>query len=193
MMQTSMATEDGPELQTQNVQGASKRTALERPVRDAWILAHPTFPDSRPGMLKSVMLGLGQAAQSWHMHEASSEMDHEKNKKIIIAEATNGALISALFTTVTTSAMFNSDGVPKNGIEDSLTMINLYYSLHTVATFCFAMSIVYALTLLLIMESAHGQDASDISHALGNAHLWGLRVNAHLCVHIIRLRTGSGT
>jgi hypothetical protein len=53
-----------------------------------------------------------------------------------------------------------------------VTMINLYYSLHTVATFCFAISIIYALTLLLIMETSHGQDAMDISHALGVGIYW---------------------
>ena len=162
----------GAESQKQHAQGASEQTALPRPVREAWVLAHPTFPDSRPGLLKAVILGLGQAAQSWHMHEASSEIEHERNRKIIITEATNGALISALFITVTTQAMFNADGVPQNGMQDSVAMTNLYYSLHTVATFCFAMSIIYSLTLLLIMESTHGKDASDISHALGVGIHW---------------------
>ena len=168
----SPAAQQQHERQTQDGQGATEQKALSRPVCEAWLLAHPAFPDRRPGLLKAVLLGLGQAAQSWHMHEASSDIEHEKNKKIIISEATNGALISALFITVTTSAMFDGEGVPQNGMQDSLAMTNLYYSLHTVATFCFAMSIVYSLTLLLIMESVHGKDASDISHALGVGIHW---------------------
>ena len=62
--------------------------------------------------------------------------------------------------------------VVDRGPRDDLPPTNLYYSLHTVATFCFAMSIVYSLTLLLIMESVHGKDASDISHALGVGIHW---------------------
>jgi hypothetical protein len=167
------------ESQTQSGQGASEQADAcgsvqdhnPRPVREAWLLAHPTFPDSRPGLFKAVLFGLGQAAQSWHMHQASNEIEHERNRKIILSEATNGALISALFITVTAPAMFDPSP-PQNGMQDSVPMTNLYYSLHTIASFCFAISILYSLTLLLIMESTHGKDASDISHALGVGIHW---------------------
>jgi len=33
------------------------------------------------------------------------------NKKIIISEATNGALVAALFITITLAAIFDGDGV----------------------------------------------------------------------------------
>jgi hypothetical protein len=161
----------GAERQTQSGQGASAKAAVGRPVREAWLLAHPTFPDSRPGLFKAVLLGLGQAAQSWHMHQASNEIEHERNRKIIISEATNGALISALFITVTAPAMFDPSP-PENGMQESVAMINLYYSLHTIASFCFAISIIYSLTLLVVMESTHGKDANDISHALGVGIHW---------------------
>ena len=169
----------GAESQTQSCQGASEQADAggsvqdlnPRPVREAWLLAHPTFPDSRPGLFKAVLFGLGQAAQSWHMHQASNEIEHERNRKIILSEATNGALISALFITVTAPAMFDPSP-PQNGMQDSVAMTNLYYSLHTIASFCFAISILYSLTLLLIMESTHGKDASDISHALGVGIHW---------------------
>ena len=184
--------QEGAERQNQSGQGAFDKSALGRPsgappgsgsefgsplvpvfrpVREAWLLKHPTFPDSRPGMFKAVLLGLGQAAQSWHMHHALNEIEHERNRKIIISEATNGALISALFITITAPAMFDPSS-PENGMQDSVAMTNLYYSLHTIATFCFAISIIYSLTLLLIMESTQGKDASDISHALGVGIHW---------------------
>jgi len=49
---------------------------------------------------------------------------------------------------------------------------DLYFTLHTVATFAFAMSILYSLELLLIMESVNGRDASNVSHALGVGIHW---------------------
>jgi hypothetical protein len=169
----------GAESQTQNGQSASEQADASgsvqdhnpRPVREAWLLAHPTFPASRPGLFKAVLFGLGQAAQSWHMHQASNEIEHERNRKIIISEATNGALISALFITISAPAMFDPSP-PENGMQGSVAMTNLYYSLHTIASFCFAISILYSLTLLLIMESTNGKDASDLSHALGVGIHW---------------------
>lgn len=117
-------------------------------------------------------MGLTQAAQSWHMNEASTHRDHEKNKNIVKAEATNGALVAALFITVTTSSLFSPDGIPQNGMESAYGMTNLYFTLMTTATFFFAMSIIYSLTLLLVFESAHGKDATDLSHALGLGIHW---------------------
>ena len=144
----------------------------ERQVRDAWFLAHPAFPRTRPGLLLAMLMGLSQAAQSWHMNEASTHRDHEKNKNIVKAEATNGALVAALFITVTTSSLFSPDGIPQNGMESAYGMTNLYFTLMTTATFFFAMSIIYSLTLLLVFESAHGKDATDLSHALGLGIHW---------------------
>jgi hypothetical protein len=151
---------------------AGEPRVADRSVKDAWLMKHPEFPKNRPGLLHAVGLGLTQAALSWHMHEAKTEHEHEKNKKIIIAEATNGALVAALFVTVTTSVIFDPEGAPQNGMGEAPGMVNLYFSLQVAATFCFAMSILYSLVLLLIMESVHGKDASDLSHALGIGIHW---------------------
>jgi cytochrome bd-type quinol oxidase subunit 2 len=144
----------------------------QRAVRDAWILSHPRVPKTRPGLLYAIFLGLIQAPQSWKMHQASTESEHVQNKKIIVSEATNGALVGALFMTVTTANIFDGDGVPGNGMETRPSIVNLYYSLNCTSTFCFSMSIIYSLALLLIMESLNDKDASDISHALGMGIHW---------------------
>lgn len=119
-----------------------------------------------------MLLGLTQAAQSWKMHKASNLVEYGQNKKIIIAEATNGALVGALFLTVSTANIFDGDGVPDNGMAETPGMVNLYYTLNCTATFCFAMGILYSLALLLIMESLNEKDASEISHALGMGIHW---------------------
>ena len=172
-----------PSISASTAQGRMQRRSSQRELshagglasrsaREAWLMKHPEFPNTRPGIFKALLMGLTQAAQSWHMHEAATEVDHEKNKKIIISEATNGALVAALFLTVSTATLFDGDGAPDNGMKDVAGMTNLYFTLHSVATFCFAMSILYSLTLLLIMESVHGKDASDLSHALGVGIHW---------------------
>ena len=147
-------------------------TTSDRSVQDAWLMKHPQFPEKRPGLLHAVGLGLTQAALSWHMHEARTEQEHEKNKKIIIAEASNGALVAALFVNVTTGVIFDPEGAPQNGMADAPGMVDLYFSLQVTSTFCFAMSILYSLVLLLIMESVHGKNASELSHALGIGIHW---------------------
>jgi hypothetical protein len=45
-------------------------------------MKHPKFPDTRPGIFTALFMALTLAPQSWHMHEASGEVDDEKNKKI---------------------------------------------------------------------------------------------------------------
>jgi hypothetical protein len=80
--------------------------------------------------------------------------------------------VAALFLTVSTATIFDGDGPPSNGLKDVAGMTDLYFSLHNVATFCFALSILYSLALLLMVESVHGRDASDLSHVLGVGFHW---------------------
>mmetsp|Transcript_54485 Transcript_54485/g.88337 ORF Transcript_54485/g.88337 Transcript_54485/m.88337 type:complete len:203 (-) Transcript_54485:121-729(-) len=160
-----------PEQQTAAAP-AQLSSATNRKVRDAWILAHPTFPQTRPGLLTAILLGFGQSAQSWQIHQACDEAEHEKNKKIVIAEASSAALVSALFLTVTTTVIFEVEGMPQNGISEVGGLTNLFYSLFVMATMCFAMSIVYSLSLIIIMESCSGEDATEVTHALGIGVHW---------------------
>ena len=116
---------------------AGEPRVADRSVKDARLMKHPEFPKNRPGLLHAVGLGLTQAALSWHMHEAKTEHEHEKNKKIIIAEATNGALVAALFVTAGDAHAATIDlvtvGNPGN-VADTEVMSDLTTGYGSVAT-----------------------------------------------------------
>ena len=134
-------------------------------VRDAWLLAHPTFPTSRPGRLQAIYMGFFIIPQSWHMHGGNS-------KTIIITEASIALLMSTLSFTVTISPVLDLRGVPPNGMADVSGMANLFYALLFTASLCFAMSMVYSLVMLVVMQSHDSKEANALALRVGQAIHW---------------------
>jgi len=48
-------------------------------VHEARLMKHPQFPESRPGFFKAMLMGLTQAAQSFHVHSMKQRLKTTTN------------------------------------------------------------------------------------------------------------------